>query len=42
LEGWSGPKGGPCELTSLDSLKTIWRRNAVEEVGIFISTRYVF
>lgn len=34
LEGWSVAKGGPCELTSLESLKSIWTRKVVEEVGI--------
>ena len=42
LEGWSGLKGGPCELMSLDSLKSIWTRKVVEEVGTFISTQFAF
>jgi hypothetical protein len=37
LEGWSRSKGGPCELTLLESLKSIWAKKVVEEVGIFMS-----
>ncbi|KIM85277.1 hypothetical protein PILCRDRAFT_96413 [Piloderma croceum F 1598] len=33
LEGWSVQKGGPCDLISLDSLKSIWTRKVVEEGG---------
>lgn len=27
LEGWSSTEGGSCELTKLESLKTLWRQS---------------
>jgi len=33
LEGWSRSKGGPCELTLLESLKSIWTKKVVEETA---------
>lgn len=36
LEGWADTKGGPCELSAMESLKSIWTKKAVaEEVGTF-------
>jgi hypothetical protein len=42
LEGWSGQMGGPCDLASLDSLKSVWTRKAVEEVGASKLTQLPF
>ncbi|KAF7964855.1 hypothetical protein HWV62_2115 [Athelia sp. TMB] len=31
MEGWADAKGGPCELSAMDSLKSIWHRKSVVE-----------
>ena len=35
LEGWAGEKGGPVDLASLSSLKSLWTRKVVDEVRSF-------
>lgn len=36
LEGWSMARGEPCELASLESLKSLWRK-AIDEVNLLVS-----
>lgn len=35
LEGWSGARGGACDLTSLESLKNIWTSESTDKVFFY-------
>ena len=42
LEGWADAKGGPCELSAMESLKSIWHKKFVtEEVGHSVTSKPV-